>query len=223
MLLAIDTATSKIGIALFDGLSVLHEAVWQSPYRHTTELTPAIESSLARTNCSVEDVETIGLAIGPGSYTGLRIGAAVAKGMALARNLDLIAVSTFEILAAAIPPQTDVQLAVVLEAGRGRFSVGWYQAEEEQWQPSDPPDLYTPETLSKAIRKPTLVCGELNENLRKILGRKHKNVILASPSANLRRPALLAELAWARWQAGETDDPETLAPIYLQTNQNIPG
>ena len=223
MLLAIDTATNKIGIALFDGVTVLHEAVWQSPYRHTTELSPAIESSLARTNRSIDDLEAIGLAIGPGSYTGLRIGAAVAKGIALARNLDLIAISTFEILAAAFPPRADVQLAVVLKAGRGRFSVGWYKVEDEKWQPSTPPDLYTPETLSKAIRKPTLVCGELDENLRKILGRKHKNVILASPSANLRRPALLAELAWARWQAGEIDDPETLAPVYLQTNQNIPG
>jgi tRNA threonylcarbamoyladenosine biosynthesis protein TsaB len=223
MLLAIDTATSKIGIALFDGTSVLHEAVWQSPYRHTTELAPAIESSLARTNCSIDDLEAVGLAIGPGSYTGLRIGAAVAKGMALARNMDLIAVSTFDILAAAFTPQPDVQLAVVLEAGRKRFSVGWYQAEEETWQPSSPADLYTAESLSKAIRKPTLVCGELNETLRKVLGRKHKNVILASPSANLRRPALLAEIAWARWQTGDTDDPETLVPVYLQTNQNIPG
>jgi tRNA threonylcarbamoyladenosine biosynthesis protein TsaB len=223
MLLAIDTATSKIGIALFDGVTVLHEAVWQSPYRHTVELAPAIESSLGRTNCSIDDVEAIGLAIGPGSYTGLRIGAAVAKGLALTRALDLIAIPTFEILTAAFPPQPDLQLAVVLEAGRGRYSVGWYQADENVWRPSIEPDLYTPESLSRAIRKPTLVCGELNESLRKILGRKHKNVILASPAASLRRPALLAELAWARWQAGEIDDPETTAPVYLQTNLNIPG
>ena len=223
MLLAIDTATNKIGIALFDGVTIYHEAVWQSPNRHTVELAPAIESSLARTNCSIDDVEAIGLAIGPGSYTGLRIGAAVAKGLALARSLDLIAVPTFEILTAAFPPKPDLQLAAILKAGRGRFSVGWYQAEEDLWQPAGEPDLYTPEELSKAINTPTLVCGELTEELRKILGRKHKNVILASPAACLRRPALLAELAWARWQAGDTDDPETIAPVYLQTNQNIPG
>ncbi|MBN2044948.1 MAG: tRNA (adenosine(37)-N6)-threonylcarbamoyltransferase complex dimerization subunit type 1 TsaB [Anaerolineales bacterium] len=223
MLLAIDTATSKIGIALFDGISVLHEAVWQSPYRHTTELAPAIDACLVRAECSIEDLKAVGLAIGPGSYTGLRIGVAVAKGMALARSLDLIAVSTFEILAAAFTPRPDLQLVAVLEAGRGRFSVGWYQAAKDEWHASSPPELHTPETLSKAIRTPTLVCGELDDSLRKILGRKHKNVILASPSANLRRPALLAELAWARWQAGETDDPETLAPVYLQTTQNIPG
>ena len=74
MLLAIDTATSKIGIALYDGVEVLHEAVWLSPYRHTVELAPAIEEALQHTSLSMDDLEAIGLAIGPGSYTGLRIG-----------------------------------------------------------------------------------------------------------------------------------------------------
>ena len=218
MLLAIDTATSKIGIALFDGVSVLHEAVWQSPYRHTTELAPAIEASLARTNCSIEDLEAIGLAIGPGSYTGLRIGAAVAKGIALACNLDLIAVSTFDILTAAFTPQPDLQLAVVLQAGRGRFSVGWYEAEDDRWKESNPADLYTPDSLSKAIRKPTLVCGELNrEALAQLVAAADADVAVVTPSLSTRRPACLAELAWLRFEAGESDDLATLSPIYLHT------
>lgn len=223
MLLAIDTATSKVGIALYNGVEVLHEAVWLSPYRHTVELAPAIDEALRRTNRSMEDVEAIGLAIGPGSYTGLRIGAAVAKGLALARNIALVAVPTFEILAAAFPADPDYQLAAVLKAGRGRLAVGWYQAEEDGWTEAEEASLYTPDELSRAIRIPTIVCGELDDNLRKILGRKYKNVSLASPAVSLRRPGLLAELAWARWQAGEVSDPETTAPVYLQTNENIPG
>ena len=101
MLLAIDTATRKIGIALYDGVQVLHEAVWQSPYRHTVELAPAIQAALDSAKSTVEDLEAVGLTIGPGSYTGLRIGAAVAKGLAFSQNLDLVAVSTFDVLAAA--------------------------------------------------------------------------------------------------------------------------
>ena len=223
MLLAIDTATSKIGIALYDGVEVLHEAVWLSPYRHTVELAPAIDEALRRTDRSMEDIEAIGLAIGPGSYTGLRIGAAVAKGLALARNIALVAVPTFEILAAAFPADPDYQLATVLKAGRGRLAVGWYQAAEDGWTASEEASLYTPDEFSRAIRVPTIVCGELDEDLRKKLGRKYKNVSLASPATSIRRPALLAELAWARWQAGEVSDPETTAPVYLQTNENIPG
>ncbi len=223
MLLAIDTATSKIGIALYDGVEVLHESVWLSPYRHTVELAPAIEEALRRTDRSMDDVEAIGLAIGPGSYTGLRIGSAVAKGLALALNLALVAVPTFDILAAAFPADPDMQLAAVLKAGRGRLAVGWYQAEEGSWTPSQDAGLYTPDEFSRAIRTPTIVCGELDDELRKMLGRKYKNVALASPAASLRRPAVLAEIAWERWKSGETNDPETTAPIYLQTSEKIPG
>lgn len=223
MLLAIDTATRKIGIALYDGVQVLHESVWQSPYRHTVELTPAINQALVGAGLKITDLEVIGMTIGPGSYTGLRIGTAVAKGLALSRGMDLVAVSTFQPLAAAFPPNPEWKMAVVLEAGRGRLAVGWYEVQDSTWQPADEPELFTPEELSKKIRVPTLVCGEMDQQLRKLLGRKHKNVILATPAQSLRRPAYLAELAWERWQQGDLSDPETVAPIYLQTTENIPG
>jgi tRNA threonylcarbamoyladenosine biosynthesis protein TsaB len=48
-------------------------------------------------------------------------------------------------------------------------------------------------------------------------------VILASPAQSLRRPALLAELAWRRWKAGKADDPHTLAPIYIHQSDSVPG
>jgi len=223
MLLALDTATRKIGIALYDGVQVLHEAVWQSPFRHTVELTPAIEQALAKANKTIADVQVIGLTIGPGSYTGLRIGAAAAKGLALARSLPVVAVPTFDVQAFAVPVDDAYQLAVTLEAGRGRLAVGWFEVEEDAWVPAKEPDLLTPQEFSKKIRQPTLVYGELNEAVRKILGRKRKNVSIATPANSLRRPSYLAELAWQRWQAGEVDDPETIAPVYLQTNENIPA
>ena len=223
MLLALDTATRKIGIALYDGVEILHEAVWQSPFHHTVELSPAIEESLARAKQSIDAVEAIGITLGPGSYTGLRIGAAVAKGLVFARKLPLVAISTFEVIAAGQPLEPDTQLAAVIEAGRSRLGVGWFQAGEQAWEVSKDPELLTPEELSKKIRVRTVICGELNGELRKLLGRKRKNAVLASPARSLRRPAYLAELAWARWQAGETDDPATLAPIYLQTGADIPA
>ncbi len=223
MLLAIDTATRKLGLALYDGVQVLHEAIWQSAYRHTIELTPAIDQALERTGCTIADVKAVALTIGPGSYTGLRIGAAVAKGLALSRRLPLVAVPTFEVMTAAFPPDPEMQLAVVLEAGRSRLAVGWYEAVNGNWQKAAEPDLLTSMELSRKINSPTLVCGELDEETRSVLERKYKNVEIASPAASLRRPGYLAELAWQRWQAGEVDDPETLAPNYLQTTENIPG
>jgi tRNA threonylcarbamoyladenosine biosynthesis protein TsaB len=58
---------------------------------------------------------------------------------------------------------------------------------------------------------------------RQILARKFKNVILASPAQCLRRPGVLAELAWQKWQAGKTDTAASLAPIYLHVAGGLPG
>jgi tRNA threonylcarbamoyladenosine biosynthesis protein TsaB len=77
--------------------------------------------------------------------------------------------------------------------------------------------------LSRLIHDPTVVCGELTEEQQRTLARKYKNVILVSPAHSIRRPSLLAELAWKRWQSGDIDDPATLSPIYLPIGEPIPG
>jgi len=221
MLLAIDTSTKKTGLALYDGVQVRHEAVWPSAHHHTVELSPAIQSALDGAGLTVEDLQAVCVATGPGSYTGLRIGLAAAKGLALACSIPIIGIPTLDVLAAA-QPLTDAIMAAVLEAGRGRLAVGWYEAGEGKWQPKDDAEVLTPADLSKRIRQPTLVCGELSEDVRRLLARKHVNVILASPAAGFRRPSFLAELGWQRWQAGDIDDPYSLAPTYLHTGEAIP-
>jgi tRNA threonylcarbamoyladenosine biosynthesis protein TsaB len=222
MLLALDTSTRTIGIALYDGIQVLSESVWNSKDYHTVELAPAVAETLSKSGVSIEDLRTIVVALGPGSFTGLRIGLALAKGIALVRHLPLIGIPTLDVLAAA-QPLDDIPLAAVLRAGRGRLAVGWYEADNNTWHPNGDIEILTPEELSQRIQSPTLVCGELEEEERRLLGRKRKNVTLASPAQSLRRPAFLAELGWRRWQQEDVDDPATLAPFYLHYNEPIPG
>lgn len=221
MLLALDTSTHKIGMALYDGFQLAHEAVWTSRNNHTVELAPTIKTALERTGLKLEDLKAVCVAVGPGSYTGLRIGLAVAKGLALSRNLPLVGVPTLDILAVAQPPQ-DVPMAAVLKAGRGRLAVGWYQVKDGVWKQKKEAEVLTPAELSKRIRKPTLICGEISEDVRRLLSRKRKNALLVSPAQGFRRPGFLAELGWQRWQDGDVDDPATLVPIYLQGKEAQP-
>jgi hypothetical protein len=86
-------------------------------------------------------------------------------------------------------------MAAILEAGRNRLAVGWYQCGKGKWQPKGKLELLSPQQLSKRIRQPTYICGELNAGVRRLLQRKWKNVHLASPAQCQRRPAFLAELA----------------------------
>ena len=222
MLLALDTSTRSTGVALYDGIQVLAETVWLSHDHHTVELAPAVADTLARAGVKVSDLQVLGVATGPGSFTGLRIGLALAKGISLVRRLPLVGIPTLDILAAAQPVST-LPLAAVLRAGRGRLAVGWYRVVQNAWQSEQPVQVFTPQELSRQIVKPTLVCGELSQEERRLLARKRKNVILATPSQSLRRPSFLAELAWNRWQSGQLDDPNTLAPIYLHYNTPVPG
>lgn len=221
-LLAIDSSTRAIGLALYDGHSILYENAWHSQDFHTVELAPAIQEALQRAGLKVTKLGAVGVAIGPGSYTGLRIGLAIAKGLAQARRLSLITVPTLDIVAAA-QPITDAPLAAVLGAGRGRLAVGWYRAQDGAWVAQGEAALTTIEELSASIDKPTIICGELYEEERRVLARKRVNAMIALPSRSLRRPALLAELAWARWQAGEVAREPGLGPVYITTNEAIPG
>jgi tRNA threonylcarbamoyladenosine biosynthesis protein TsaB len=223
VLLAIYTSTRNVGIALYDGIQVLNETIWASHDYHTVELAPAIGETLSRSGINIQDLKILAVSIGPGSFTGLRIGLAVAKGIALSCHIPIIGVPTLDILTESQPIIPGLPLAAVIQAGRGRLAVGWYTANENRWQLVPPIEIMDAVELSRQIHEPTLVCGELNEEQQHTLARKYKNVILASPAHSVRRPSLLAELAWRRWQAGDIDDPVTLSPIYLNQGDPIPG
>jgi tRNA threonylcarbamoyladenosine biosynthesis protein TsaB len=222
ILMAIDTSTRMVGLALFDGAQVLSEASWSSQDYHTVELAPAVAEALRKAGFSYEALGALAVALGPGSFTGLRIGMALAKGLALARHLPIIGIPTLDILAAAQPAGPN-RLAAVLRAGRGRLAVGWYEAAGNIWKMAQQVEVFTPEELARRISEPTTICGELSEQEREFLGRDHPNITLASPAQSLRRAGFLAELAWKRWKAGSTDDPASLSPVYLHYNEPIPG
>jgi len=222
MLLAIDSSTQRVGLALYDGAQVAGEMVWTSQNHHTVELAPAVDELLRRCGVKPDELTCLGVALGPGSFTSLRIGLALAKGMALGLHLPVVGVPTLDMVAASVPV-SELPLAAVLQAGRMRIAVGWYTAQGEDWKSDGEALVTTAEELAARIRKPTLVCGELTADERQLLARKRKNVLLASPAQSVRRPALLAELAWKRFQDGQRDEVISLAPIYLHVAEPIPA
>ena len=222
MLLAVDTSTKQMGLALYDGTQVIGEFLWHSRYYHTVELAPAVADLLSRSSLKMDAIQALGVALGPGSFTSLRVGLAFVKGLALARHLPIVGIPTLDIVAAAQEIR-DLPLAAVLQAGRGRLALVWYEAGESGWDARGSPSVTTADELAESIHKPTIVCGELTADERQRLARKRVNVLLASPSACVRRPAVLAELAWERWQTGAQDDAASLAPIYLHVGDPIPS
>lgn len=222
MLLAIDTSTSWTGVALYDGTTVPGELCWTTHNHHTVELAPAVSRLLLQTSLNANKIECIGVALGPGSFTSLRIGLALAKGMALSLKIPLVGVPTLDFLAAALPV-SDLPLAALLQAGRNRLAIVWYAAKNGRWQAQGEPQVTNAKALFEQIEQPTWVCGELTSEERHLFSKKHKLIHLASPAQSVRRPSFLAEMAWENWKAGKTSEVVSLAPIYLHVAEVIPS
>ncbi len=215
MLLAIDTSTKSIGLALHSGMELIAEHHWVTRGFHTVELAPEIALMLRRANRSVADLTAVAVAKGPGSYTGLRIGMALAKGLALAHNLTLLGISTLEIIARG-QPASDARLFALIQAGRGRISGVWYKWGSHGWEADGEPANLLWEDVLDQIDQKTIICGEIGESEQAAL-QELNHVEIPIPAQRVRRPGILAELGWERLRLGDIDDPATLAPIYLQT------
>jgi tRNA threonylcarbamoyladenosine biosynthesis protein TsaB len=215
MLIAIDTATDYASLALHDGFQVLVEHTWESPRRHTIELTPRLATALERLNLHPKHFCGVAVTSGPGSFTGLRIGMAVAKGLALAHSLPLIGVPTLDVVATAQGGDSR-PLCAVLQAGRGRICAATYHWQDGEWLAQETPHLTTWSALAETITNPTLFCGEIDQEAAKALKAFGELAVLLPAATRLRRAGFLAELAWRRLNQGESDDPTTLVPTYLQ-------
>src|SRR5688500_6973988 len=100
MLLAIDTATRWTGLAIHDGAAGIVDSGWRSFISQTVVLAPAVADLLQRVGLTAAALSGIAVSLGPGSYTGLRVGLGLAKGLALANQTPLIGVPTLDIVAA---------------------------------------------------------------------------------------------------------------------------
>lgn len=220
MLLAIDTSTSWISLALYDGTYVHYEETWQSQHHHTVELAPAVERIFLRTATESQNLTAVAVATGPGSFTSLRIGLAAAKGFALGLKIPIIGIPSLAVIAAAQPLDAEKPLLAVLHAGRTRLAFAKFQVEDGAWMKQSGPDLITPKELVESITEPTLISGELSPKARAVIGRRWKNALIAPPARCLRRAGFLAELGWERLMKDQTDDPVSLTPIYLSTANN---
>lgn len=214
MLLAIDTASQFMSLALHDGRQIGFEATWRTRNNHTVELTPAIREALASAGCSPADLGAIAVAQGPGSFTGLRIGLGVAKGLAQAQALPLVAIPTLDIVAAGVPP-LDSRLIAVIQVGRGRICAQAFARVGEGWTADGAPEITSWARLIESVSDETLLAGEIAAPAYALLDASDRPLRPLPGAFALRRAGMLAELAWRRVRAGETDDPARVTPLYL--------
>ena len=220
MLLAIDTATQFISLALHDGHEVVAEQSWRTNDNHNVELAPTVSALLHRVGVTPSDLSAVAVAKGPGSYSGLRVGVALAKALASVSGLPLVGVSTLDVLAAAQPHGQGGLIAVV-RAGRGRVIAGHYQWRRGRWVARGEPQLVDWATLIDGVEGTLGLSGEVDEDGRRAIAEAQFNGIgltLLPPVYRLRRAGFLAQEALAQLEDKSADfAPAHLAPYYVKS------
>lgn len=214
MLVAMDTATRFASLALHDGFRLRFEMTWEAGRRHTVQLTPRLVSALEDLGLDLDALTGVAVTLGPGSFTGLRVALAVAKGLVLSRSLDLVGIPTLDVVAAA-QDRDSRPLVAVLQAGRGRICVATYRW-HQGWQQREAPRLTTWGELVPKIERPVLFCGEVDRRGAEMLESLGEQAVIVPAARRPRRAGFLAELAWDRIRHGQIDAPESLVPIYLR-------
>jgi tRNA threonylcarbamoyl adenosine modification protein YeaZ len=195
---------------------MLWEVSWRSEQNHTVELAPAVQLLLERCRAKASDLRAVVVAIGPGGFSALRVGLALAKGMAEALGIPIVGIGTLEVEAF---PYRGVGSAVWPVLPLGRREVAWavFQNRDGLWEKTQAERVGTPDELCVAVAPPALVCGEAAVSLLPLLAdRQRQGVAVAKVGPPTRHAATLALMGWERLTRGQRDDVATLQPLYLR-------
>lgn len=216
MILAIDASTAWSGVALYDaaGGAVLAEHGWRTGPDHARQLLPELDAMVRGQGMTARDLTGVGVAIGPGTFNGVRVAVSTAKVLARALDVPIAGVNTLLLY---VQPFRGTGLLVrpMLGAARGEIGTGLWRA-GARLEEVEPTRLASPEDLRHPPLEPTVFVGEIEPAVRNLIAALGPTALLASPGQSVRRTAALAELAAERLAAGGHDSAAALAPIYLR-------
>lgn len=156
--LSLETSTKACSVALVEDDTTLGEITINSDITHSQKLLPAVDMLLKSLGKSLEDIKLIGVAVGPGSFTGLRIGIATAKGLAYGKKIPVVGVSTLKALAL-LGNSKNQTIVPILNARRNQVYTAIYRHEESERIHTIYPDNVI--KLDELIAKVEQVEGEL--------------------------------------------------------------
>ena len=210
--LAVETSTLSGGAALLDGERVVGEYVLDVRVTHSERLMAAIDQLLSDAAWTPRNLEGIAVAVGPGSFTGLRVGLSTVKGLALALSIPVAAVPTLDAMAAMLPFAA-LPVCPVLDARKREVYASLYRWDglgmRREWDYL----AVAPEELSRRLEEPVIVVGDGADAISSPYARR-----LAPPRRGP-APAVVGALGHARLAIGDTVPIAELAPIYLRPSE----
>ena len=216
--LGVDTSTACGSLGIIDDDAVVAEYALLRDETHSTRLVPAIQALLKEARLDLDEIDGMAVSLGPGSFTGLRVGLSAVKGFAVAAERPVVGVPTLDALAFNLP-FTPYLICPLVDARKGEVYTALYEdgeggriAQLTPYQVLSPLDL-----LEKIPLQETIFLGDgvevYGELIEERLGAK---ALFAPPHLRFLRGSTVAEIGLQRFKKGENDNISSLVPIYVR-------
>lgn len=218
IVLGVESASTQGGVALVGGAGVVAEYVLNIEATYAERLMPAIDRLLQDARVTIPEVEGLAVSIGPGSFTGLRIGLSTVKGLALATGKPVVGVPTLQALAWSLP-YCRYPICPILDARKQEVYCALFEYQGPNLICLMEETTLDPEALAKRIDRPTLFVGDgwkvYGPFFLQVLGQR----AVPPPASRGTSPAAVADLGRRRLVQGEKDLVETLIPRYIRPSE----
>ena len=216
LLLALENSTLCGSVSLVSGSQCLAEFNLQSRLTHSKRLLGAIDNIMKCCQVGWDDLDGIAVGLGPGSFTGLRICLATAKGLAMAAALPLLGVAGLDGLAAQLPHAGQL-ICALLDARKKEVYAAFYRSRKGEAARISDYLAISPEKLVAEINEPVILVGDgadlYAEFFRERLGEK---ALFVAPQLFQTRASAIGLLAISRWRDKKFLDPHSAVPIYVR-------
>ncbi|MDK2821665.1 MAG: tRNA threonylcarbamoyladenosine biosynthesis protein TsaB [Clostridia bacterium] len=220
LVLGVDSATQVAGVAIIEDDKLIAEFFFNTVKNHSERLLPMIASILMETGLEVSDLDGLAVAIGPGSFTGLRIGLATVKGLAHGAQIPVVGIPTLDGLAWNTYGISGL-ICPVLNARRQEVYTALYCWQEGELCRLTPYQIINPDSLVQLIKSynmPVYFLGNGVDHYKETWQQLGTRACFMPPTSNRPRAAHIAKLGEERLRKGPPDDIFQLKPIYLHSS-----
>jgi tRNA threonylcarbamoyladenosine biosynthesis protein TsaB len=214
-ILALETSTLAGSAALLDGRRIVGESRLDIALTHSERLMAMIDRLLQDCGWPVTDLEALAVSMGPGSFTGLRVGVATAKGLALALDLPVAPVATLDALASNLP-FADAPVCPLLDARKGEVYLALYRWSEDRMERCSDYLALSPRAAAARLTVPTIVLGDGVAACLPFVSGLGSGLRIAPASHSTPSAAVVGQLGHAMLESGQAVTADALAPLYLR-------
>jgi tRNA threonylcarbamoyladenosine biosynthesis protein TsaB len=218
-ILAVETSTRVGSVAIVENESLIAEYTLNVVATHSERLLPAIDQILKDSKLTIQEIEGFAVSLGPGSFTGLRIGISTVKGLALATGKAVVGIPTLDVLAHNVV-FSHLLICPMLDARKGEVYTALYRGDGKGILQKLSPDLaLKPHDLLQRVKEPVIFLGDGVDVYRDKLTGNKDNYLFAPSYLNQPRASTLAKLCLEKFRKGEILKEEEIIPLYCRASE----